>query len=89
MTNEEIRAEEYKEACERLTTEITEAIARSLSHDEKVSVHIDAPIVDINDAFQIVANLADDYDSSRESDGSEDVYGEFEGESFRLNLYTA
>jgi len=87
MTNEEIREREYTEACERLTEEITEAIARSLSHDEKVSV--DTSTVDMADAFQIISNLVDDYDTCRENNGSEDVYGEVDGDSFRLNLYTA
>lgn len=89
MTSEEIRAEEYLEACERLAVEITEAIGRSVSHNEKVSVHIDASAVDMSDAFRIIRNLVSEYDTVRENDGSQDVWGTFEGEEFRLNLYTA
>ena len=80
---------DYKEACDRLTTEITEAIARSLSHDEKVTVSVDGSILRMSDAFEIIGNLVDHYDTARENDGSEDVWGEFDGDSFRLNVYTA
>jgi len=68
---------------EILATEIEKAIRRSISHNEKVSVQIDA---DIKDAFFVVVNLADDYDSAREGDGTYDVWGELDGEGFRLNL---
>ena len=64
---------------------IEKAIGRSIATDKKVSVKIDA---DIKDAFFVVVNLADDYDSARESDGTYDVWGDFEGEGFRLNLDT-
>ena len=88
-TNETIAAEEYKEAVEILKSHIIEAINRSISHDEKVEVAIDASAVDMNDAFCLIAWIADEYDSNRENDGSEDVWGEFNGDCFRLNLYLA
>ena len=64
---------------------IEKAIRRSISHNEKVSVKIDA---DIKDAFFVVVNVVDEYDSARENDGSYDVWGELDGEGFRLNLDT-
>ena len=65
---------------------IEKAIRRSIATDEKVSVKIDA---DIKEAFFILVNLVDEYDSAREGDGSYDIWGDFEGEGFRLNLHSA
>jgi len=81
--------QEYQEAYKALTAEITQAIARSIQYDEKVEVAIDESILDIWDALRIVCDCSDDYDTARENDGSEDVWGMVEGEDFRLNLYTS
>ena len=90
MNNEEATIAEFDEAIAALTSDIYAAIKRSISHDEKVSVHIDASAVDMYDAVKIIANLVSEYDTVRENNGSEDVWGTLtEGEDFRLNLYTA
>ena len=70
---------------EILATEIEKAIGRSIATDEKVSVKIDASI---QAALCVVVNVADEYDFARESDGTYDVWGELDGEGFRLNLDT-
>ena len=85
-SNEEIREQEYKEACDKLTEEITAAIGRSISHDETVDVQVDESILDMNDALQIIGNLADTFDEVWNRDGTVDIYGTHEGDEFRLNL---
>lgn len=66
-------------------TETESAIARSISHNEMVQVEVEDPA-------QLVDWISENYsdvDSCRENDGSLDVWGNREGEDFRLNIVAA
>jgi hypothetical protein len=88
MSNEttETTAAAHAEACDRLTDAIIAAIGRSLSHTERVTVALPMA-TDFGDAHVCVSNVIDgDYDYATENDGSEDLWGDHEGETFRLLL---
>lgn len=89
MDNDEIRMEEYNEALQRLTEELTEAIGKSLETGETVDVMIDGSLVSTNDALTIIGNLADDYDCALASTTSYNVCGTFESDTFNVCIYTA
>jgi len=63
-------------------TEIKPAIERSISHNETVTVEVN----DLQIAYDCVCLDSDDCDSARSNDGSLDVWGELDGEDFRLRL---
>lgn len=67
-------------------TEITNAIARSVSHNEIVRVTVS----DLDAAYTEVSAQTDECDQSTENDGSLDVYGTTDaGGEFRLRLIPA
>lgn len=73
-----------------MTTEstISEAIARSVSHNEIVRVTFADG--DLGAALSEVNAIAEDYDNTTENDGDEDVWGTMEnGEEFRIRITIA
>lgn len=71
---------------------ITEAIARSISHNEIVRVELDGTDFkkSVEEAYLEVFLQSDDCDSATENDGSEDVWGTTEeGSDFRLRFVKA
>jgi len=72
-----------------LKERIEAAIARSISHNETVDVDVDGTTEEINDAVRIINHMADEMDSARMSACIEDVWGEIDGDTFRLSVYKA
>lgn len=73
-----------------MTTEstISEAIARSVSHNEIVRVTFADG--DLGAALSEVNAIAEDYDNTTENDGDEDVWGTMEnGDEFRIRITIA
>lgn len=66
---------------------ISEAIARSISHNEIVRVTFADG--DIGDALSEVNAIAEDYDNTTENDGDEDVWGTTENGEFRIRITIA
>jgi len=67
------------------TSNIAEAITRSISHTEIVRVTFSCG--DSADALSEVNALAEDYDNTTENDGDEDVWGTMEnGDEFRIRI---
>jgi RNA-binding protein YhbY len=62
---------------------IKEAIERSISHNETVKVEVGS--TEMADAITEVTSIADDCDYSS-VDGGMDIWGDLDGESFRLRL---
>ena len=86
--NEEAAIKDYQEACELLTQELISAIGLSFTHGTLFHVEIDQSCrVTLDDAYEILSNVVDEFDHFAEPDGSEYVCGKFDGDSFELNLY--
>lgn len=67
--------------------EIKSAIARSISHDERVTVNCE----DTAAALESIDNMesVEELDHAAENDGSLDVWGVYQGNDFRLRLISA
>lgn len=71
---------------DELNQKISDAISRSVSHTERVSVYVDSAEYAMTTVHEI-ADL-DSADSAEENDGSMDVWGRMNGEDFRLRIYS-
>ena len=68
-----------------MKTELKAAIARSVSHNERVAIEVEA--ADITDVLAELGTITDvEIDSAQENDGSYDVWGAGEGDDMAWRL---